>query len=183
MKTSAAAEYVLLGTLMSGPKHGYEIMQFLDTALGSTWHVGTSQLYTLLKRLEWEGLISSNLEPQEDRPSKRVFSLSQAGEKSFLVWLHCATENVRDLRIEFLAKLFFFEQLSLKGGAKLIDRQLQLMHKSKKKLLQRYENEENPYNRLVLDFKMSTVEAWLEWLDTKAKAFIINAHDHDRHIK
>lgn len=178
MKIKPFTEYVLLGTLMSGPKHGYEIMQFLDIDLGSTWRVGTSQLYTVLKRLEWEGLISSSLELQEDRPSKRVFSLSQAGKKSFLVWVHCPTENVRDLRIEFLAKLFFFERLRLKGGATLIDNQLKLMNKSKKKLQQRYENETDPYHRLILDFKMSTVESWLDWLDTKAKPFIKNDRDH-----
>jgi len=164
---------------MSGPKHGYEIMQFLDTALGSTWHVGTSQLYALLKRLEYEGLVISSLETQEDRPSKRVFSLSQAGRKSFLVWVTCPTENVRDLRVEFMAKLFFFERLRLKGGEQLIDKQLRQMSKSKKKLLKGYETEGDPYHRLVLDFKISTVTAWFEWLNAKAKPFIENVRDDD----
>ncbi len=172
MKKKPFTEYVLLGTLMSGPKHGYEIRQFLGTALGSTWHVGTSQLYNLLKRLEWEGLVSSSLETQEDRPSKRVFSLSEAGEKSFLVWLNCSTDNVRDLRVEFLAKLFFFQRLRLEGGEDLIKRQNKVMNKTKERLLKRFKDEEAPYDRLVLDFKMLTVDAWLEWLDTKAKTFI-----------
>ncbi len=172
MRKKPFTEYVLLGTLMSGPKHGYEIRQFLGTALGSTWHVGTSQLYNLLKRLEWEGLVGSCLETQEDRPSKRVFSLSEAGEKSFLVWLHCSTDNVRDLRVEFLTKLFFFQRLGLEGGEKLINRQIKVMNKAKERLQQRYENGEDPYDRLVLDFKISTVEAWLDWLYTKAKTFI-----------
>jgi len=48
VKTKPSTEYALLGALMAGPKHGYEIMQFLSTALGSTWHIGTSQLYALL---------------------------------------------------------------------------------------------------------------------------------------
>lgn len=172
MKKKPFTEYVLLGTLMSGPKHGYEIRQFLGTALGSTWHVGTSQLYNLFKRLEWEGLVSSSLETQEDRPSKRVFSLSEAGKKSFLVWLNCSTDHVRDLRVEFLTKLFFFQRLGLEGGDDLINQQVKVMDKAKKRLQQRYKNEEDPYNRLVLDFKMSTVDAWLEWLDTKVKTFI-----------
>jgi len=180
MKKKPFTEYLLLGTLMSGPKHGYEIRQFLGTTLGSTWQVGTSQLYNLLKRLEWEGLVSSNLETQEDRPSKRVFYLSEAGEKSFLAWLNCSTDNVRDLRVEFLAKLFFFQRLRLEGGDDLINRQIKVMNKAKERLQQRYENGEDPYDRLVLDFKMSTVYAWLDWLDTKAKVFIRDAHDHGR---
>jgi len=179
MKAKPFTEYVLLGTLMSGPKHGYEIRQFLGSALGSTWQVGTSQIYNLFKRLEWEGLVISSLETQVDRPPKRVFSLSEAGKKSFLVWLHCLTEHVRDLRIEFLAKLFFFQRLSLKGGDKLINGQLRVLNKAKERIQQRYGKEGDPYDRLVLDFKMSTVDAWLEWLDTRAKTFIKNDCCHD----
>jgi DNA-binding PadR family transcriptional regulator len=174
MKAKPYAEYVLLGTLISGPKHGYEIMQFLETDLRSTWQVGTSQLYALLKRLGVEGLVVSSLEYQDDRPLKRVFSLSQAGEKSFFVWLHCITENVRDLRIEFLTKLFFFGRFGLKGGEELIDKQILYMKQSKEKLQQQFQKEKDPYQRLVLDFKMSTVESWSEWIDRKAKIFIKN---------
>ena len=180
MLTRPSTEYILLGALMSGPRHGYEIMQFLDSAFESTWHVGTSQLYALLKRLEWEGLVVSSLKTQKDRPAKRVFSLSLAGEKSFLVWLNCPTENVRDLRTEFLAKLFFFRHLGLDEGDKLITRQIQALNRNKERLLQRYENEADSYNRLVLEFKMSTVEAWIDWLDTKAKLFITNIRDHPK---
>ncbi|MBW2616231.1 MAG: PadR family transcriptional regulator, partial [Deltaproteobacteria bacterium] len=59
MKTKPSTEYALLGALMSGSKHGYEILQFINTALGSTWYVGTSPLYVLLKRLERDGLLHS----------------------------------------------------------------------------------------------------------------------------
>ena len=127
MPTRPSTEYILLGTLMSGPRHGYEIMRFINTAFESIWHVGTSQLYALLKRLEWEGLVISSLKTQEDRPSKRVFFLSRAGEKSFLVWLNCPTESVRDLRTEFLAKLFFFKHLCLNGGDNLLTMQLKIL--------------------------------------------------------
>ena len=58
-------EYVLLGTLMPGPKHGYEISQFLGIGLGYTWQVDTSQFYNLFKRLEWEGLVNSSLKTQD----------------------------------------------------------------------------------------------------------------------
>lgn len=178
MLTRPSTEYVLLGTLMSGPRHGYEIMQFLDTAFESTWHVGTSQLYALFKRLEMEGLVISSLKEQEDRPAKRVFSLTKAGEKSFLVWLNCPTGNVRDLRVEFLAKLFFFKDLGLKEGDELITSQLQMLKKNKDRLRQRYENEADSYNRLVLEFKMSTVEAWIDWLDVSARPFILDIGDN-----
>jgi len=178
MKTKPSTEYALLGALMSGPKHGYEIMQFLATALGSTWHVGTSQLYFLLKRLERDNLLCSGVEIQDTRPSKRIFSLTPGGKKAFMDWIKRPTEHVRDLRIEFLAKLFFFDLLSLKGGNELIDAQVQAMERMKESIQQKQEKEKDPFNRLVLGFKMATVESSLQWLITQAKPFMREVCHH-----
>ncbi len=178
VKTKPSTEYALLGALMTGPKHGYEIMQFIETAMGSTWYVGTSQLYLLLKKLEQDGFLCSSFDTQGTRPPKRVFSLRKAGKKSFLDWLHSPTEHVRDLRIEFLAKLFFFDRLSLKGGAQLIKAQIQVLKQIREKIKQKQKNEKDPFNRLVFGFKMATVEAWLEWLIKQAKPFINEVRDN-----
>lgn len=163
---------------MSGPRHGYEILQFINTAMGSTWYVGTSPLYVLLKRLEMDGLLHSRIETQDTRPSKRVFTLTSEGKKVFLNWLHSPAEHVRDLRIEFLAKLFFFHRLSLDGGSELIKAQVQILKQIKEKIEQRQKKEKDPYNKLVFGFKMVTVEACLQWLIKQAKPFIREVHDH-----
>lgn len=179
MKTKLSTEYVLLGTLFSGQKHGYEIMQFLESALESTWRVSTSQLYVLLKRLEGEGLLQSNVETQETRPSKRVFCLTRAGKNAFLEWLRSPTERARDLRIEFLAKLFFFHRLSLKGGNELVNTQVKALEEIKGRIQKRQEGENDPFNKLVLGIKVMTVESWLQWLRTEATQFMREFHPHD----
>ena len=177
MKTKPSTEYALLGALMTGPKHGYEIMQFLGTAFGSTWHIGTSQLYALLRRLEGDNLLGSKLKTQDTRPSKRIFSLTAKGKKLFLAWLKAPTEHVRDLRIEFLAKLFFFDRLSLRGGRELIKAQIQALEQIRERIEQRQEKEKDPFNRLVFGFKIAAVEAWLQWLVKQAKPFINEVQD------
>ena len=178
MKTKPSTEYVLLGALFLGPKHGYEIMQFLESALESTWQVSTSQLYVLLKRLEHDGLLESNLETQETRPSKRVFSLTSKGKKAFLAWLRIPVEHIRDLRIEFLAKLFFFQSFSLNGGNELIKAQVTSLKAIKKKL-QKNKRESEAFRKLVLEIKLLTIETWQEWLHKKAKPFIRKVRTHD----
>jgi DNA-binding PadR family transcriptional regulator len=172
MKTTPATEYALLGTIMPGPKHGYEILQFLDNALDSTWHISTSQLYVLLKKLEKDGLANSTVETQDTRPSKRVFSLTPAGKKAFLSWLHAPSQHVRDLRIEFLAKLFFFQCLSLKGAEGLIEAQVQILERSRKRILKKQGAAKDSYNKLLFGFKLVTVEAWLQWLLNQARPFV-----------
>jgi PadR family transcriptional regulator, regulatory protein AphA len=169
MKTKPSTEFALLGTLMSGPMHGYEIMRFINTELGSTWHISTSQLYVLLKKLEKQDLLYSSVELQETRPSKRVFTLSPEGEKIFLRWLHSPTEHARDIRIEFLTKLFFMEHLSIKGASELIDAQIELLGKLQKSIAEREKLEDDPFRKIVCGFKNATVETWIEWLRSKAK--------------
>jgi len=177
MKTKPSGEYALLGALMSGPRHGYEIMQFTEKALGVTWFVGTSQLYVLLKKLEKQGLLQSTLEHQDARPSKRIFTITSEGRKTFLGWLHKPTRHVRDFRVEFMAKLFFFYHLSLRGGEKLVDDQIELLKSVRLNIKQHYAAEADPYNRLAYGFKLATVEARLKWLLQKAKPFMAHVID------
>ena len=171
MKRAPATEYALLGTIIPGPKHGYEILQFLNNALDTTWYVSISQLYVLLKKLERDGLVTSTVETQDARPSKRVFSLTPAGKKAFLSWLHTPSQHVRDLRIEFLAKLFFFQSLSLKGAEELIEAQVQILERTRKMILKRQETTKDSYKKLVFGFKLATVDTWLQWLLNQARPF------------
>ena len=172
MKAKPSSEYVLLGSLMSGPKHGYEITQMLRNALASIWQVGTSQVYTVLRRLEQSDLVSSSVETQQVRPSKRVYSLTPDGHEVFLDWLHSTTEHVRDLRIEFSAKLFFFKQLELAGGNDLIKKQILWLEQRKEKLLNTRSGETDPYKRMVFSFKTATLETWIACLGNEAIEFI-----------
>ncbi len=172
MKDKPATEYALLGSLMSGPRHGYEILQLLETDLGPAWRVSTSQLYALLKRLEKEGLLNSSVETQDTRPSKRVFAVTPAGKERFLEWLKSPTDHARDLRIEFLAKLYFFQQLGLHGGTEMVKSQTAILEGLQGRLFEKREAEEDRYKRLVYGFRISTLKGWLEWLKTDAALFL-----------
>ena len=175
MKNRLRTEYVLLGALYQGPKHGYEIMHFLDSALQSTWQVSSSQLYVLLKRLENQGLLKCSLKAQKTRPAKRVFSLTPEGKKGFLDWLQSPVEHVRDLRVEFIAKLFFFHCHSLQGGEDLIEIQIGLLEGRKEEFKKGRDKENDPFKKLVFGIKVMTIETWLQWLKKQATPFLRKA--------
>ena len=176
MKTKPATEFVLLGALMDGPKHGYEIRQFMDGSLDSTWFVGTSQLYLLLKKLEESGLLQSRRKQQETRPTKRVFFLRGEGKKVFLNWLNKPIDHMRDFRIEFLAKLFFFNHLSIEGGDRLIELQIQRFEKLQESIKPKIERKKNSYVQLVFGFKLATAKSRIQWLLKQAKPFVEKIH-------
>lgn len=171
MKTLPASEYALLGALMTGPRHGYQIRSFLREELGATWHIPTSQLYAQLRRLEEKRYVSSSLEPQESRPSRRVFELTPEGREAFLDWAQAPAKHVRDLRVEFLAKLFFLRRLSMDGTG-LIQAQKRVLEHTLADMESRIKSEDNAFRRLTAEFKRATAGAWLQWLVEKAKPFV-----------
>ncbi len=171
MKTQPASEYALLGALMTQPRHGYEIRAFLREGLGPTWHIPTSQLYAQLKRLEEQGHLFSSLEAQEARPSRRVFEITDKGREAFLSWVHEPVTHVRDLRVEFLAKLFFIKMLELDGSL-LIQEQDRILHKTLRRLETLLEQEKDSHRLLTAGFKRSTAEAWQRWLQEEARLFV-----------
>jgi PadR family transcriptional regulator AphA len=165
-------EYVVLGALMPGARHGYEIMQFLGCALEATWRLSTSQLYVLLKRLEEEGCLDSFLESQGTRPPKRIFKLTSEGRKAFLQWLSAPVEHVRDFRMEFLCKMFFFDYLSLSGAKDLVEKQIRVLEELLDKIQGRNHKDESGFMNLVHGFKARTVECLLSWLVQEARPFV-----------
>jgi DNA-binding PadR family transcriptional regulator len=169
-------EYILLGTLMQGPRHGYEIMRFLESALKAAWRVSRSQLYALMKRMEKEKLLQSSIEPQVTRPSKRVFKITEKGKGAFLHWLSSPTDHVRDFRLEFVGKLFFYNKLSSKGAMELIEAQIQVLHRIQQRLFKEKKEENDPFNILVYDLKLETVRGQLRWLSRTLKKYIVNGN-------
>ena len=167
------AEYILMGALMSGEAHGYDIMQFLKNALGSAFHLATSQMYVLLKRLENDGLIVSSVELQDTLPSRRVFSLTNEGQKIFLEWIKSPVEHVRDLRIEFPARIYFIHRLSLRGGESLIRSQVRTLKKIKDKISRQQSEEKDPFIRLVFGQKIAMIDSWIKWINHDVVSFIL----------
>jgi PadR family transcriptional regulator, regulatory protein AphA len=162
-------EHALLGFLAQQPMHGYEIHQRLAKAadLGRVWHVKQSQLYALLIRLEQAGYIVARLEPQETRPTRKVFELTPSGQKAFTAWLETPVRHARQFRLEFLAKLYFAHQA---GPAKLEKLLVQQENICQQWLMSYQEHAEQlhadqPYAQLVHQFRMGQVQAMFNWLN------------------
>jgi PadR family transcriptional regulator AphA len=114
----------LLGLLSSTPLNGYTIKLLFNEAVQFVWQAELSQIYRELDALEKEGLVSSTIEPQSDRPNKRVYSITEAGRKSFSAWLAETPETfAMPKRDEFLLKLFF----GAKAGDEVVIRQFETL--------------------------------------------------------
>ena len=156
---------VLLGFLMLGPRHPYELHQEFDDELGRVWRVGQSHLYAYLKQLAESELATVKTEAQTNRPARNVYYITPAGQETFLNWLHQPTLHSRHIRLEFLARLYFFRRLSLPGLEQLVADQKALLQSRLVALSRAIAETEDEYWRLVLEFRQSEMRAILGWLD------------------
>lgn len=163
-------EHALLGFLRQRPMYGYEIHQQLSdpAGLGLVWRLKQSQLYALLAKLEREGYISAEVEPQETRPPRKVFRLSETGRDAFLEWVQSPVGRGRELRLDFLAKLYFAQREGPAVVSRLIERQQATCEAWRAEQQAHAEalRDAHPYEWLVCQFRIGQIEAMLAWLDT-----------------
>lgn len=103
--------YALLGILNYRPMNGYELKQFMDSATNHFWHAKLSQIYTTLKALEAEGMLISTVLTQEDRPDKRMYTITQDGRNDLRAWLEAPLIEIEPTKEPLLLKVFFAAQL------------------------------------------------------------------------
>jgi DNA-binding PadR family transcriptional regulator len=66
--------FAILSALQTGPMHGYQVIQELESRTGGRWRPSAGSVYPTLQLLEDEGLLSS-----EDVEGRRTYSLTDAG--------------------------------------------------------------------------------------------------------
>lgn len=123
-----SSEFALLGLLLDGPKHGYELARRFspETPLGDICHLEMSMLYALLKKEERAGFIEAQIESQGSRPPKRIFHLTSLGRAAFMEWVRSPVANYQEIQPDFLVKLYFARQLGSDDVGALIGRQIEV---------------------------------------------------------
>ena len=158
-------EYLILGVLAGGHLHGYDLYQYLEENLGLIWTLGRSQTYALLARMEQAGLVAHQRQAQEKRPDRKNFSLTPTGRKIFNQWVKAPVEHIRDLRLEFLAKIHFLDKGDSKSLEKLIEGQQEVCRKKMTRMAERKGAALSGMERLTYDYRLSQAEAALKWLE------------------
>lgn len=180
MNFKVSPEYAILGILMTGPKHGYELHAYITTKMNQFWQLNMSQVYALLKRTEKDGVVVSDQELQENRPPKKMFSLTQKGKQRFLRWVYSPVGHVRDIRMEFMAKLYFVKELQLEGGVgTLIDEQVRVLEEKLRGMESTREGITDDFQAVLHSFKTTQTAAVLGWLKQCKASFSKSGRNED----
>lgn len=103
----------ILGMLTYQPMSGYDLKNLFDQSIDFIWSAHLSQIYRDLGALEEKGFVISKTEPQQDRPDKKMYSITEEGRGSFEKWLKIFPLTLSTtLRDEFALRIFFGVNIS-----------------------------------------------------------------------
>jgi len=99
-------QLLILRVLYENPLHGYSLIEEVNKLLMGRRSLKPGSLYTILRRMEKRGLLSSNWDSESSRLKRRVYTLTQMG----LERLRNGRSMVKSQRIALDEMIGFYEQ-------------------------------------------------------------------------
>ena len=113
----------MLAMLAKEPSHGYQLRARLAQALGPLGdEMNAGHIYVTLGRLEKAGLVACELATAADRPDRKLYALTAAGQQRVGEWLAEVTWPRPDLA-EFHLKLVAAASAKLADPLSIVDAQ------------------------------------------------------------
>jgi DNA-binding PadR family transcriptional regulator len=174
-----AGEHAILGLLAlseSGRGHGYDLArQFSPQApLGNVVRLEPGMVYHHLKKLERLGWVSAVPEAEPGRPARRLFALTSLGRAELGRWLSEPVARTREIRLDFLVKLYLALLLDPALAVRLVDEQRDQCARMIESLASRRQSKQaeedqdrvtTRFGDMVLDMRLAQTRAALAWLD------------------
>jgi DNA-binding PadR family transcriptional regulator len=104
-------DFAILGFLNYHPYSGYDLKKIFDSSVQHFWHADQSQIYRTLARLTEAGMVTMEVQPQADRPDRKVYHITDRGRAELLKWLS-GPPSVDDQHSGSLIQVFFAGKLS-----------------------------------------------------------------------
>jgi len=165
-------EFAALGFLIEEPMHGYALRARIESGLGPLWRIASSQLYQVLHRLEERQWVRKSADAPSSGPSKMIYHVTEEGLRSFWEWAQDPVETMRNVRVEFVAKLYFLRRLKASALSTLIDRQIAALEAMERRVTSdgREASDDLSLNAAWMELQMTTITNFHRWLSTHRTA-------------
>ncbi len=170
-------KFILLGFLNYQPMTGYDLKQTIDETSAHFWHAYHSQIYTTLRKMEEDGLVTSQFVQEDSAPDRRIYTITASGKKAVRAWLDKTLTEMSPIKEELLVRLFFSAQRDPQDVLAELRLQREL-HREKAAAYQaigahisaqapkrRGLERDEKFWRLTLDMGMRYEAMYLAWLD------------------
>lgn len=163
--------HALLGLLARGPRYGYRLRQELEDEFGPEWRIDFGQLYRLLSTIQRRGWVDVQVEPGDQGPERKMYSLTARGQAELQRWLAqpAAAGRGAERRSEFLVKLRLRLEADEAADGELVTAQRRVLESQQevyRAWAQSAQSARDVGRWLLAEAGLRQVEASLAWLAT-----------------
>jgi PadR family transcriptional regulator, regulatory protein AphA len=105
-------QYAILGLLSWQPLSGYDLKKIISGSDVFYWSGNNNQIYKSLIELHDAGLVEQQVQPQENLPAKKIYSITDQGRIELYNWVRSAPE-LPELHSNFLIQLAWAGQFTI----------------------------------------------------------------------
>jgi len=120
-----------LGLLTTGEACGYDLKKTFESSFKHFFPAGYGSIYPALADLAEAGLVSCREIPQIGKPDRKVYRITEAGQKAFIDALN-RMDPQHKLRSEFLAMIYFADCIDNDRLAGLLDDRVEKLRETVK---------------------------------------------------
>lgn len=164
--------HVILTVLTHRDATGYDITKEFSSAIGHVWKASHQQVYRELNKLAELGAVNYRLEPQEGKPDRKVYSITEIGKQNLYQWYLLPPKHPTE-RDEVSAKLLtcgIFDTTPMIAHLHVLVEESRALLAQYRILEQDYINNlsqerEAKLEHLALRRNILRTEAWLVWAE------------------
>ena len=136
--------------------------------LKTVWTFRQSRLYAVLDKIEKNGLITTHIDNETSLPVRKICTLTEEGKRTFEVWLHSPVSHIKEIRSDFLGKLYFLNQRPRSERDQVITDQVRCCKDWQKTAEQKLTQHPDPdeYLHMVYSFRIEFIRSSIRWLET-----------------
>jgi DNA-binding PadR family transcriptional regulator len=177
---SGNLRYAVLGLIASKTDgvHGYQLKGECEAIADEFWALNYGRLYRILDELEGMGALTVADEIQKGRPNKKVYRITEKGQKNLDDWLLAPVQpNGQPLRDEMVLKLLFVSDDDVDRIYEIIKQQRSVYLTRLARLTRRRRRLEKAgvsmrATEMILDGAEMRVRADLSWLESIERKLI-----------
>ncbi|MBA2681426.1 MAG: PadR family transcriptional regulator [Ktedonobacteraceae bacterium] len=158
---------LILGLLLRGPLHGYELYRIIEAHGELYADVKKANLYYLLDRLADEGDLEVEIESgaQGPRRERLVYTLTNQGREHFLKLLREILLTYEVIHTSVDTAIVFLSHLPLAEGIELLEERRRIVAARRAQFPPLPSTDTAPLVRISIDHMVSLIDTELAWID------------------
>ena len=153
-------EFLFLGLLAEGPKHGYEIKRQLEEDLNPNIGLQIKSIYYPLQKMETTGLIEKEMASREGRfPEKHVYRITAKGKKKFDQLIEQSLVSIERPFFQIDLAFYFLPLVDKSMAKRRLKIRFTLLKKVKKELSLLQSSAKTKILSLILQHDLDLVDA------------------------